>query len=183
MTRSSLRLWASSCVLLAFIACAQAEGGAPIGEGDGDGDGDNNASSGGHVLSSSGGVIIGATGGRSGGTGGSTMPPLGGASSTGGMVNLGGAGSGGTGAGTGGSFDGACEGLGDLSSVTATGDRKVYICPKVQSNCPPEAVNVPALFECVSTHVGNCLSQTPDGAPSWGFLGLCSETSMGGSEN
>lgn len=175
MTRSSLRLWASSCVLLVFIACAKAEGGDTIGDGDGDGD----AGSGGHVISSSGGVIIGATGGRDG-TGGSTLPPTGG-SPMGGELNLGGEGSGGDG--TGGTFGGECAGLGNLASVTATGDRRVYICPKVQANCPAEAVNVPALFECVSTHVPNCVGQTPDGATSWEYLGLCSETAMGGATN
>lgn len=181
MTRSSQRLWASSFVIFAFIACAKAEGGEPLG-GDGDGDGDVSPSSGGNFVTGSGGVVIRSSGGSSAGTGGVTVLPMGGAASTGGALNLGGAGSGGDG--TGGSdFDGQCAGLGGLASVTATGDRRVYTCPKVQASCTASALNVPALFECVSTHVPNCEGQTPDGAENWKFVGLCSETAMGGAEN
>lgn len=175
MTRSSMRLWALTGLLFVFIACAKAEGGETIGEGDGDGDGDNGQSnSGGTVLSSSGGVVIGSSGGSSAASGGVTIVPMGGATSTGGMANLGGAGTGGSG------FNGQCAGVGELSTVIATGDQRVYTCPTVQSNCPAEAVGVPALFECVSTHVPNCTGQTPDGATSWELVGLCSETAMGG---
>lgn len=181
MTRSTLRLWASTGLLFVLIACAKAEGGGAIGDGDGDGDPGN---SGGSVLSSSGGVVIGASGGASSGTGGVVINPMGGATSTGGMMNLGGAGTGGVASGTGGAdFDGQCAGLGGLSSVVTIGDRRVYTCPTVQSNCPAEAVGVPALFECVSTHVPNCTGQTPDGATSWEYIGLCSETAMGGATN
>jgi hypothetical protein len=99
-------------------------------------------------------------------------------------MNLGGASGGGATSSTGGAgFDGQCAGLGGLTSVTATGDKRVFTCPKVQSNCGAEALNVPALFECVSDHVPNCMGQTPDGATSWEFVGLCSETAMGGASN
>lgn len=188
MTRSSLRLWAQTGLLFVFIACAKAEGGSTLGDGDGDGDG---PSTGGTVVSSSGGVVIGSSGGRSSVTGGAPNNSTGGASPSGGVPNLGGAGSGDGGSGTGGSapgtggadFDGQCAGLGGLSSVEATGDRRVHTCTIVQSNCVAEALGVPALFECVATHVPNCFGQGPDGGTSWDYIGLCSETALGGASN
>lgn len=186
MTRSSLRLWAQTGLLFVFIACAKAEGGGALGDGDGDG----TSNTGGTVISASGGVVIGSSGGSSSVSGGASNNSTGGASPSGGVPNLGGAGSGDGGTGTGGGspgsggadFDGQCAGLGGLSSVSATGDRRVHTCTIVQSECTAEALGVPALFECVATHVPNCL-QKPDGGTSWDFIGLCSETALGGASN
>lgn len=153
-----------------FVACAE-----PVGSDEGDGSG-------------------GATGGTSDGSGG-LIGASGGNTSTGGGVSTGGAGTGGAstgggtstgGAGTGGApFDGQCAGKPAMSawktgSSQATGDQAVFTCVDHQSECAGATVGEPALFECVDTHVGNCVSQDPRGGTAWNFLGDCSDTGMAG---
>lgn len=68
-----------------------------------------------------------------------------------------------------------CDDYPDIDEVTMTGDIAVYTCPIAQAGCTAQMVGQPALFECVSSHFPNCLSQNPTGGSSWQFVMYCSD--------
>ncbi len=170
-------------ILGCAIGCATLDGG-PLGEGDGDGSGggSNTTSGSGGTGRGTGGTSNSGSGGASTGMGGVT--DMGGAMSGDGDASGGATSPSGGATGTGGSaFDGQCAGVGSTTEVTAEGDVAVFTCTKSQAACVDSQVREPALFECVSNHVPNCLSQKPEDSNNWSFIGLCSDLGLGGSGN
>lgn len=91
------------------------------------------------------------------------------------MTTGGSAASGGT------TFEGACADYGPVASVGTPGDFGIHTCTENRDSCLGVPLNEPALFECISNHGPNCMSQTPQqGQNVWGFVALCSELGMGG---
>jgi hypothetical protein len=67
------------------------------------------------------------------------------------------------------------------SSNQKTGDLVVHQCSKKQATCQNLEIGVDSLFECIDSHVDNCITQYPEDGSAWTFHGKCDDlTSTGG---
>lgn len=188
-----MKTWKSLVLASLFLAgCADVKNDIADSDVTGSGGSSGGSSSGG-ADSSTGGIIgvgnssstggASTTGGASSG-GSSTGGAATGGASTGG-ASTGGASTGGAatgGAATGGAppiTSGDCAGkpyLADwkVDSSRAMGDQVVIQCDIAQATCSGLPTKVDLLFECISTHVPNCVGQSPSGGTGvWKYVLSC----------